>query len=274
MANSHHADEISFLIPHVVSIQQSLRDSFIGAYLVGSLAIGDFDQTSDVDFIVVTKDELSGGQGAALQKVHNITFSRDLRWAKHLEYSFFPLEKLNQPSSPFNEYGRTPLELRLLWHFDHGGKFLEQSDHDNSMVVRWTLYEKSIPIIGPNPSTFMNPVAASELRVEIKNTLVGWGRELLQDASHFDNRFFQAFIPLHFCRMLQDLNEGRVTSKKEGAEWGRKNLDPQWGQLIDFALRERQDSEIHVSQPSTPTIFAEALEFVAYCIKIAESLEI
>ena len=37
-------------------LQAALGDNFVGAYLQGSFAVGDFDQDSDCDFIVVVND--------------------------------------------------------------------------------------------------------------------------------------------------------------------------------------------------------------------------
>jgi hypothetical protein len=45
------------------SIQSILGDTFTGFSLQGSFALGDFDEHSDCDFIVVIKDELSSAQG-------------------------------------------------------------------------------------------------------------------------------------------------------------------------------------------------------------------
>jgi predicted nucleotidyltransferase len=46
---------LEILIPEVQSI---LGKEFIGMYFYGSLAYGEFDQDSDVDFVVVTWHEL------------------------------------------------------------------------------------------------------------------------------------------------------------------------------------------------------------------------
>ncbi len=43
----------------VESVQAALGDNFVGAYLHGSFAVGDFDQHSDVDFIIVVRTTLS-----------------------------------------------------------------------------------------------------------------------------------------------------------------------------------------------------------------------
>jgi predicted nucleotidyltransferase len=264
MTQYRELDEV--LRDHAERLQAVLGDFLLGVYLVGSLAIGDFDLTSDIDFIVVTRDELSDSQVKQIQSVHDRTYGQDNRWVKQLEYSFFPKDILIHPSSPFSPNGRTKGENRELWHFCHGSSTLQRSDHDNSLVVRWTLAEKGVEVIGPEPITLLKSVSANALRTEIRNTLVGWGNELLEDPATYRNRFFQAFIVLHFCRMLQDLNEGRITSKLEGAEWAKTNLDPKWITLIDYCWNERQDTEISVSQPAVPKIFDEVLAFVKYAV--------
>jgi predicted nucleotidyltransferase len=47
-----------------------LNTNFVGAYLQGSFAVGDFDLHSDVDFIVVLEEELSPEEVHGLQAVH------------------------------------------------------------------------------------------------------------------------------------------------------------------------------------------------------------
>jgi predicted nucleotidyltransferase len=68
-----------------------LGADFVGAYLQGSFALGDFDRHSDVDFIVVVEDNLTPTQVGALQVMHDKVYVLDSEWAKHLEGSYFPL---------------------------------------------------------------------------------------------------------------------------------------------------------------------------------------
>ena len=57
---SHPYPELrAVLNAFVDDISAELAGNLIGIYLVGSLASGDFDLDSDVDFFVVTKTELS-----------------------------------------------------------------------------------------------------------------------------------------------------------------------------------------------------------------------
>src|SRR3989442_1294010 len=54
----------------VNSMREALGPDFVGAYLQGSFAVGDFDEHSDCDFIVATEGELTDDQVNALQMMH------------------------------------------------------------------------------------------------------------------------------------------------------------------------------------------------------------
>jgi hypothetical protein len=51
MHNEVYPELTSVLQRFVVGVQNALGSNFLGAYLVGSLATGDFDLDSDVDFM-------------------------------------------------------------------------------------------------------------------------------------------------------------------------------------------------------------------------------
>ena len=82
----------------VSRLRDILGDYFIGAYLQGSFAVGDFDQHSDVDFIVVVEEGLTSPQVGALQEMHDQVYQLNSEWAKHLEGSYFPREILRDHS--------------------------------------------------------------------------------------------------------------------------------------------------------------------------------
>ena len=74
----------------IANVQNTLGETFVGACLQGSFALGDFDLDSDVDFIVVVGGELSTDQVSMLQAVHRDIYSLGAGWAQHLEGSYFP----------------------------------------------------------------------------------------------------------------------------------------------------------------------------------------
>ncbi|HEV8603399.1 MAG TPA: nucleotidyltransferase domain-containing protein [Gaiellaceae bacterium] len=113
----------------VESLQTILAENFCGAYLQGSFAVGDADEHSDVDFIVVTHEEVSGEHVAALQAMQERLYALETTWAQHLEGSYFPKELLRRvdPAS-------TPLV-----YFDNGATEPVLDNHCNTGVVRWSL---------------------------------------------------------------------------------------------------------------------------------------
>jgi hypothetical protein len=256
-------DEV--LVAHAHSLSDALADDFVGLYPIGSVAIGDFDLTSDVDFLVVTADELATEAVKAIQAVHTGCIEQDSRWVRHLEYSFISIDELRRFSSPYAFDGeRVERPERDLWYFGNGSPSIERSDHDNTLVTRWTLRYASSSVSGPAPTMFAPDVTQDALRREIRSSLIGWDLLLRRDPSKFFNRFHQAFLVLNNCRALQDLHEGRITSKREGVRWAMAHVDPAWHELIDFCWREREDTGIHVSQPADPWRYEQMLDFLAH----------
>ena len=246
----------------VESAQSILGGNFIGAYLQGSFAVGDFDHHSDVDWIIVTHQELFGDWLQALQGMHERIFNLDCAWAQHLEGSYFPKDLLRRPPAPDER----------LWYLDNGSRELIRSEHCNTLVVRWQLREHGIALAGPPARTLVDPVPAGALRQEIYAVMHDWGREILADPEHFNNCFYQGFIVLSYCRMLHSLHTGEVRSKRSGAEWAKANLDVCWAGLIDRAWETRPNPEVSVRQPADPGDMASTLEFLRTMIKASEQI--
>jgi hypothetical protein len=241
----------------VEGVRAALGSGFVAACLQGSFAVGDFDRHSDIDFIVAIEDELSDGQVGALQAMHERIYDLDCAWAQHLEGSYFPKRILKD----YSERGKQ------LWYLDHGSRSLVWSDHCNTVVVRWVVRERGVALAGQCPKTLVDPIPVEALRQEIMDTIRNWGREILAEAERFNNRFYQTFIVLSYCRMLHDLRTGVPGSKRAGAQWAKATLDPSWAGLIDRAWDGRPNPALSVRQPADPTDFRNTLEFVKYAIR-------
>ena len=240
----------------VESVQMILGDNFVGAYLQGSFAVGDFDPHSDVDFIIVIQDDLSDHEVMALQAMHARLYALDNPWAQHVEGSYFPASVLRRP----------PHGKGNLWYLDHGSRALIQSEHCNTLVVRWILREQGVTLAGPAPATLIDPITVTALRQEILATILNWGHEILTHPDQYNNRFYQTFIVLNYCRMLHNLIEGYPGSKAAGAEWAKAHLDSSWAGLIDRTWDGRPNPALSVRQPADPADFQATLEFVRYII--------
>src|SRR5438270_8855098 len=130
----------------VDEVSAELSKNLVGIYLVGSLASGDFDSDSDVDFLVVTHTELTEANRNALPAIQTKIHALDSYPAKHLEGSYISLHDLNDSSS----VGQKP-----LFYFDNGSTTPELSTHDNQWHVRWILRERGITLVGQKPETFL-----------------------------------------------------------------------------------------------------------------------
>jgi predicted nucleotidyltransferase len=247
-----YVDLDTLLVDLVHRVRIALRDTFVGAYLQGSFATGDFDRDSDVDFIIVTRDELTGDQVAVLQAMHERIFDLPSSWAKHLEGSYIAAEVLRD----FRRRG-TP-----LWYLDHGSRTLVRSEHCNTLVVRSVLREGGVVLAGPRPATLIDVVPVDMLREEMRDVIRGWGQEILANPDRYRNRFYQGHLVLNFARMLHDLVEGRPGSKLAGATWAKATLDPAWSALIDRAWGGRPDPATAVREPADSADFERTLEFV------------
>lgn len=145
----------------VISIRAILSEDFIGAYLQGSFAVGDFDLHSDVDFAVVIQRDLTLSEVNALQEMHERIHGLSSRWAKHLEGSYFPRAAILSSPRPGDK----------LWYIDNGSRNLIRSDHDNTLLVRSVVREQGVTLAGPPPETLIEPIPADTLRNEIYQTL-------------------------------------------------------------------------------------------------------
>lgn len=243
----------------VRSIQDILTDDFIGAYLQGSFALGDFDEHSDVDFIVAIRDELTNSQVSSLQAMHGRIFDIDPGWPQHLEGSYFPADILK-------DYKRSG---EKLWYLDNGHRQMERSEHCNTVLVRWVVRESGVTLAGPPPKTLVDPIPVEALRQDIYHTIIWWGNHFLENSEQYNNRFYQTFLVLSYCRMLHDLINGYPGSKLAGAEWAKRNFDKRWHGLIDRTWAGRPKPEIQVRQPADTKDFKSTLELIRYVMDLS-----
>jgi hypothetical protein len=252
-----YADVNTVLHELLVRVRNALSDNFIGAYLQGSLAVGDFDDHSDVDFVIITAADIPDDQVPALQEVHGDLFDLSSPWARHLEGSYIPKAALRQLPPPF----------RSFYYLDHGQKELVRSDHDDSLVVYWVLREKGITLAGPEPRSLIAPISADALRREVRDTMRDWRTSLLAQPEQLDNRWRQAFVVVSYCRMLQTLETGTIESKPAAIAWAKANLDHHWHPLIERAWKDRPDPSSKVRQKAEPCDLRRTREFMTYAVE-------
>jgi hypothetical protein len=247
-------------------MESALGLNLVGLYLVGSLATGDFDLDSDVDFLAIVKADLNGTERTALQTLHAAIHEQESYPAKHLEGSYIPLADLQDAGT----VGKKP-----LFYFDNGSVVPEWATHDNQWHVRWVLRERGIRLYGPEPARLLPAVPAAEMLAEIRAALgkatQGFREQIEAPLGFHNSRFGQSFFVLTACRMLHSLNTATVQSKKAGAEWAKRNVDPAWVPLIEQAWRERAGVRfmVKIGQRADPDLLRQTLEFMEYAVGLA-----
>jgi hypothetical protein len=268
MRSEAYPEMASVLQRFVAGVENALGSNFLGAYLVGSLATGDFDLDSDVDFLVLTNAELSDAEVRSLQKTHIDIRVLGCDPAEHLEGSYICKDLLNRADL----VGVAP-----LWFVDNGSTSLERSLHDNRWHVRWILRERGITIVGPDPKTLLHLVPTETLRSEavdaIRELKSRFVAEVDRPLGWFNTRFGQSFAVLTCCRMLYTCKSGTVQSKLSVVKWAEQSLDPAWCGLIRNAWAERMGVRLgdKVRQPAQTSLLHETAKFIAYAEGLADT---
>lgn len=218
------------------SVKEILGDQFVGMYLYGSLANGDFDEHSDIDVLIVTNGELSESTFSALQELHKRINKMDSPWATQIETSYIPRTALRR-FDPAN---------KLHPHMDRGeNEVLHMMSHETDWIVQRHLSrERGIVIEGPDLKSLIDPVSPDDLRQAVVSVLPLWTQPILADPSLIHKRGYQSYCVLTLCRMLYTLKHGEILSKAAAAKWALENLEQNWKPLIERALVGRQNPDL------------------------------
>ena len=249
------------LLDLVTGARAILKDNFIGAYLQGSFGLGDWDEHSDVDWLIVIDHDLSDAELADLQTLHARIYDGACPWAQHLEGSYFPKDLLRR-----EDESKTPLH-----YLDNGARRLVPSVHDNELVVRWQMRERGITLAGPDPTELIDPIPVDALKREVHTTMRVWGEEIRTGDYAIGNRWAQAFAVVSYCRMLHTLATGEITSKPAAVRWALAHLDPAWHGLIQRAWADRPDPGVKVLTAANPADVASTHRYIAYAIAAGET---
>jgi hypothetical protein len=237
-------------------IQSNLGSQFLGLYLYGSLALGDFDpHTSDIDFIVVTDSDLSDDFFTVLREMHAEFDSSNSPWSGKVEAAYIPREALRHADPTHKHYPqiekgtelfRAPLEIG--WAFQ-----------------LYTLRQYGIVVAGQDLRALINPVNVADMRQAASVILGGWLEQSRYDSSWIAwarRRSNQAFVVLTLCRLLYSLETGDIASKPAAARWAQKNLGARWDALIERSLAGQ-----HNEQETPEDDFEDMLALLTYAME-------
>ena len=119
-----------------------LGADLVGVYLVGSWALRDADEHSDVDVLMPVARAPTAAQEADLRALHAELLVPEGHWNRGLEGSYPPVDEL-----------RTLDGLGRRWlYVDRGATVMEESTQCNTLEHRWTLRHHGVALAGPPTS--------------------------------------------------------------------------------------------------------------------------
>ena len=230
-----------------------LGGDFVGAYLVGSFAVGDADLQSDCDFLVVVCRPLTSEQETKLRDLHRELFDRPGHWARRLEGSYAPEGEL-----------RTLGGLGRRWlYLDNAHQEMEWSTHCNSVEHRWSLRERGVIVAGPDPRELVDEVGPEVIRARMREQVQTFLPDLRSWIRLDRIAWGQRYAVATLCRILYSIETGEVASKHASLVWAKDHLDPAWSRLIQQALDGRSLGWDPDAAPSTESV-RETVAFAEY----------
>ena len=243
--------EIDQLLENLLTrVQTVLGEQFIGMYLQGSLAAGDFEPArSDIDWLIVTRDKLDDTLYAALETMHAEITNTGHAWVLNMEGSYIP-------QSALRRYDPTDDIHPALGTGGHFHRML----HGNGWIMqRHVVREYGIRLAGADIKTLIDPVSADDLRAAAKGILYEWWQPLLSNVAEMDEDEYQAYAILTMCRILYTVANGDVASKPTASQWAQENLPQHWHPLIRQAMAWRHGM--------TMGVLDEVVVFIRYTIE-------
>lgn len=127
-------------------IGEILNDQMVGMYIVGSLALGDFDpRHSDIDLIVVTETLIESDVLDRIRALHSEFAASDSAWAKRVEAVYPTAKALIGSPSRDESYPQIERDTALF------AAPLE----DGWVFQCYTLREHGLVVAGPEPHTLV-----------------------------------------------------------------------------------------------------------------------
>ena len=212
-----------------------LKENLVGIYLHGSSVMGCFNpEKSDIDLIIVVDDKMSDITKKAYMDM--VVKLNSYAPAKGIEMSIVRKEVCDPFVYP------TPFELHfsamhLKWYKDNPEDYiLKMNGTDKDLAAHFTIIGKRGKCLFGLPiEDVFAVVPKADYMDSIWNDIVEAPEEITENTM---------YLTLNLVRVLAFAKDGLVLSKKEGGDWGLKNVPEEYHSLIEDALSEYGSSVV------------------------------
>ena len=248
------ADARHMLKVFVTSLHATLGETLRGAYLIGSLALGDYDENiSDIDLILLLSQM---PDSTILGRIDHVRQLMGEQWPQ-----FGPLLR--------------DVELTMVTHeaLDAGaaGKLVvcnrydlpHEVSNDEQYALHWFFVrDYGEVLMGPDPAEVFPYLSSDDfvekVRQALKSALPSWQQCAEQSCQD------QSYSIVTACRGLYVLATGRHTSKVKACEWAKQQW-PEYAPLIDYAWSWRgrwDDGDIQEKLNATRYFLSQVAQWI------------
>ena len=215
--------------------REILGDNLVGVYLHGSAVMGCFNEKkSDIDLLVVVNEEIS--DEIKMRYMDMVVRLNADAPQKGIEMSIVRKDACKTFIYP------TPFELHfsithLEWYkADPADYVAKMKGTDKDLAAHFTIiYHRGKCLYGEEIKNVFEKISREDYFDSIMSDIENAEEDITQNP---------VYIVLNLCRVLAYKREGLILSKKEGGEWGLKNLPKKYHALILQALSEYTANEV------------------------------
>lgn len=214
-------------------IEKDLPGRVSGAYLVGSIALGEFNpRMSDIDLVAVMGAKPTGSDYEQVKNIHTSIEAK------------YPVWKFEGLYFQTGDLGCRDNEVGAYLDF-HDGRLAWPQHFGLSAITWWTLKHCGIPVFGPSIDSL--PITVDQrylLQTQIENLnsyWASWTRRVDGLLALLSDWGVQWTV-LGVLRQFFTLREGELTSKVAAGRYGLAHLPERWASIVREAIRLREDS--------------------------------
>jgi Domain of unknown function (DUF4111)/Nucleotidyltransferase domain len=245
----NHRADIPILHDLLEQVQAVLGEQFVGLYLHGSLALGDFNlTTSDIDFAVVTQNHLEAETNSKLEAMHKKLRENHPETAQILEGAYVP-------SSIIRHHNKLAPTVPHV----HGDAFYQAQLEPHWVLNRAILREHGVTLTGPDPISLIDPIPLEDRQHAIRDSLCEWWQPMLTDSIRLENAEYRVYAVQTMARALCTLETGELLSKPGAIRWALEQVPIEWHDMLQ---------EVQIGQ--APTL-EQTREFICFAARIADT---
>lgn len=256
-------DTQAFLDKLVKLFKEELQENLSGLYLHGSLAMGCFNPSkSDIDFLVVIKEKLTPINNSRIAKIA-LSLHDEMSNERGIEFTII-LETYLKPfvyPTPFEFHYSDFHRENYRANEDYLCGGFEDEDLAAQVVVA---YERGVTLYGKPLSELYEPVGKQYYLASILHDVEGCAEEIIDNPPAY---LTPVYLTLNLCRVLYYIKEGKVSSKREGGEWGVQYFPRNFHQLIKQVLHEYTQATDNRESDHNQVNYQDFPAFVEYMMQ-------